>query len=294
MRVALCGLGHMGRPIADRLLGAGHELAVFNRTQSAAEPFRERGATVLDRPAAAWDHADVAITVLADDAAVTAVLTGPDGLLYAGGGAPGARTVVDMSTISPSASAALAARADEAGVAYLRAPVTGNPGVVAAGNLGIIVSGPRVSYDALEGVLRDIGPNHWVVGEGEQARVVKLALNLMIGGTSQLIAEALVMAEANDIDRAAMLEVMGGSAIGSPFVKYKTDALVADDYASTFTAVGLDKDLRLALDCANAVDVPLPVTALVRQLVRGCIGQGMGDDDMMVLLPRLRREAGRP
>ena len=89
-----------------------------------------------------------------------------------------------------------------------------------------------------------------------------------------------------------MLEVMGGSAVGSPFVKYKTAALVADDYASTYTATGLYKDLALALECANGAGVSLPITALVQQLVQGCIAQGMGDLDLMALLPRMRREAG--
>jgi 3-hydroxyisobutyrate dehydrogenase-like beta-hydroxyacid dehydrogenase len=174
----------------------------------------------------------------------------------------------------------------------LRSPVTGNPAVVAAGNLGVIVSGPRDSYERIEQLLRDVGPNHFYVGPAEQARVVKLAVNLMIGGTSELMAEALVMAERNEIDRATMLAEMGGSVVGSPFVKYKTEALIADDYASTFTTEGLYKDLALALQCANETGVPLPVTALVQQLVQGCISQGMGDIDFMSLLPRLRREAG--
>ena len=197
-----------------------------------------------------------------------------------------------MSTIGIPTSERIAKRADECGAAYLRSPVTGNPAVVAAGNLGLIVSGPRDAYQAVEDVLRDIGPNHFYVGPAEQARVVKLAINLMIAGTSELIAEALVMAERNDIDRAQMLEVMGGSVVGSPFVKYKTEALIADDYASTFTTEGLYKDIALALECANAVGVPLPIGALVQQLVQGCISQGMGDIDFMSLLPRLRREAG--
>jgi 3-hydroxyisobutyrate dehydrogenase-like beta-hydroxyacid dehydrogenase len=286
MRISVLGLGHMGAPIADRLIDAGHDVAVWNRTEAAAEPFAERGAAVLAAPRDAWEHGDVALTMLADDRAVAAVL---GGLLAEG---RDGRTAIEMSTISVAGSAELARRAGKAGVAYVRAPVSGNPSVVKAGSLGIIVSGPREAYDAVEPALRDIGPNHFYVGPDEQARVVKLGLNLMIGGTSQLIAEALVMAERNDIDRAAMLEVMGGSAIGSPFVRYKTDALVADDYASTFTATGLYKDLALALRCANDVQVPLPVTALVQQLVQGCIGQGMGDDDLMCLLPRLRREAG--
>jgi 3-hydroxyisobutyrate dehydrogenase len=295
VKVSLLGLGRMGGAIADRLLEAGHELAVWNRTESTCEPFVERGAAHLDRPADAWRHGDVVITMLAHDAAVEAVFLGKEGLLPADDSTRsngGPRTAVDMSTIGLPSSERIAQRADAAGTAFLRSPVTGNPAVVAAGNAGLIVSGPRESYERAEQLLRDIGPNHFYVGAAEQARVVKLAVNLMIGGTSQLIAEALVMAERNDIDRATMLEVMGGSVVGSPFVKYKTEALIADDYASTFTTHGLYKDLALALQCANDTRVPLPVTALVQQLLQGCISQGMGDIDFMSLLPRLRREAG--
>jgi 3-hydroxyisobutyrate dehydrogenase-like beta-hydroxyacid dehydrogenase len=279
----------MGSAIAERLIGGGHAVAVWNRTASAAGPFAERGATPLARPSDAWDHGDVAIVMVAGTDAVEAVLAGPGGLL-ADGRAGG--TAIDMSTISLAGSQRLAAHAADAGIAFLRAPVSGNPSVVAAGSLGIVVSGPRDAFDATRPLLGDIGPHVFHVGPGDEARVVKLGLNLMLAGTAELMAEALVLAERHGIDRATMLEVMGGSAMGSPFVKYKTAALVADDYASTFSARGLHNDVGLALDCAGDADVPLPVTALVEQLLQGCIASGMGDIDLMALLPRLRREAG--
>jgi 3-hydroxyisobutyrate dehydrogenase-like beta-hydroxyacid dehydrogenase len=285
----MLGLGRMGTAIAERLLGAGHELAVWNRTTATADPFVERGAVRLERPTDAWGHGDVALTMLLNDDAVEAVYLGDGGLVE---GETTGQTAVDMSTVSVPISARVAERVGQAGGAFLRSPVTGNPSVVAAGNLGLIVSGPRDAYDAVQDVLRDVGPNHFYVGAGEQSRVVKLAINLMLAGTSELIAEALVMAERNDIERADMLEVIGGSVMGSPFVKYKTDALIADDYTSTFTSEGMYKDLQLALENANAVGVPLPIGALVQQLLQGCIAQGMGDIDFMALLPRLRREAG--
>ena len=289
MKVSLLGLGLMGAAMADRLLDAGHELAVWNRTPSRCDAHVERGALRLERPADAWKHGDLAITMLLNNEAVDAVYLGDDGLLATEGAD---RTAVDMSTIGVPVSQRIAERADERGTAFLRSPVTGNPAVVAAGNLGLIISGPRSAYDACEAVLRDIGPNHFHVGAAEQSRVVKLAINLMIAGTSELIAEALVMAERNDIERADMLEVMCGSVMGSPFVKYKADALIADDYESTFTTAGMYKDLALALENANSVGVPLPIGALVQQLVQGAIAQGMGEIDFMSLLPRLRREAG--
>lgn len=288
MRVAVLGLGRMGAPIAERLEKAGHELSVWNRSRGPADAFAERGLRVLDRPRDAWGHADVCITMLSDGPAVEAVTLGEDGLVA--GEASG--TLVDMSTIGADTSARVGQECERQGVSFLRAPVSGNPSVVAAGNLGIMVSGPRDAFDRLDETLRDIGPNVFYVGGGEESRIVKLALNLMIGGTAQLMAEALVLAEKHGIDRATMLEVMGGSAAGSPFVKYKTDALVADDYSSTFSSSLLYKDLALALQAAHEVGAPLPVTAVTQQLVEACIATGLADADFTALLPRLRREAG--
>jgi 3-hydroxyisobutyrate dehydrogenase len=308
MRVAVLGLGRMGAPIARRLLEAGHELSVWNRSAAATRPFAERGARALARPADAFRSTDVCITMLADGPAVEAVTLGDDGVLAgaagdrppdapgtAGYGPPGARgprVLVDMSTIAADTSAKIAAECERHGVAFLRAPVTGNPSVVVAGNLGIIVSGPRAEFDRLAGVLRDVGPNLFYVGPSEEARIVKLALNLMIAGTAELISEALVLTEKHGIGRGEMLTVMGGSAVGSPFVKYKTDALVADDYTSTFSARLMHKDLTLALETAERAGVPLPTTALTRDLIEQCIAGGMGELDFMALLPRLRGEAG--
>jgi 3-hydroxyisobutyrate dehydrogenase-like beta-hydroxyacid dehydrogenase len=278
----------MGAPIADRLEQAGHELSVWNRSPGRTERFADRGVHVLRTPPEAWERADVCVTMLADGPAVEAVTLGENGLLTRD--ADG--VLVDMSTIGADSSARVAEECERRGVSFLRAPVTGNPSVIVAGNLGIIVSGPKEVFDRLAGTLQDIGPNVFHVGAAEEARIVKLALNLMIGGTAQLMAEALVLAEKYGIDRGKMLEVMGGSAAGSPFVKYKTDALMADDYTSTFSSSLLFKDLALALEAGHQVAAPLPVTALTQQLVQGCMAMGMADDDFMALFPRLRREAG--
>ena len=205
MRVSLLGLGNMGTPIAERLERSGHELSVWNRSPGAIEPFVGRGIQALDQPAQAWEHADVAITMLSDGDAVEDVVIGPGGLLDA------TRTglVIDMSTISDRTSAHVAAECARHGGALLAAPVTGNPSVVVAGNLGIIVSGPRHEFERVREMLADIGPNVMYVGEAHEARIVKLALNLMLGGTTQLLAEALVLGEKHGIERSAMLGVIG-------------------------------------------------------------------------------------
>jgi len=221
---------------------------------------------------------------------VNAVTLGSGGLLS--GAVPAGRVLADMSTISPPASARIAQAADDARVGYLRAPVSGNPSVVAAGNLGIIVSGEPDTYERLRPMLADIGPRIFYLGDGEQARVAKLALNLMIGGTTQLLAEALVLGERSGIARAELLEVIAGSAIGSPYVDYKRQALSDGDFRSTFTARLLHKDLTLALAVGHDASVPLPATALVTQLVQSVIAQGWGELDLAALIPALERAAG--
>jgi 3-hydroxyisobutyrate dehydrogenase-like beta-hydroxyacid dehydrogenase len=289
MKVALLGLGAMGAAIARRLEAAGVvELTVYNRSPAPLGEFRERGVATAPTPREAAGSADVAITMLADGRAVEAVALGHDGVL---GAAPGA--LIDMSTIDIATSLRLAERAAAAGVAYLRAPVSGNPSVVAAGNLTILVSGDARTYERTRGVLEAIGPTLFHLGDGEQARVMKLALNLMVAGTTELLAEALVLGEASGLQRAQMLDVIGASAVGSPFVRYKSGPLAAEDFTSTFSARLMHKDLRLVAGSADDAGVPLPVTALVQQLVQACIGAGMGELDFSVLVPRLEREAGR-
>jgi 3-hydroxyisobutyrate dehydrogenase len=286
MQVAVLGLGKMGEAIARRLLDAGHELAVWNRTAERASGLAAAGARVLSSPREAWAAAEVCVTMVLDDRALVDVTD--ELFLEPREGA----VLADMSTVSPGASRQVAEAAAAAGVAYLRAPVSGNPSVVEAGNLGIMVSGDEEVFGRMEALLREIGPNVFYVGPGEEARVLKLALNLMIAGNAQLIAEALVLGEANGLDRAKMLEVMGASAAGSPFVKYKSAALVQDDYTATFTGYAMWKDLTMALAAAHDAHAPLPVTATIQQLLEGSIGSGWGELDLMALLPRLRREAG--
>jgi 3-hydroxyisobutyrate dehydrogenase-like beta-hydroxyacid dehydrogenase len=281
LTVGLIGLGNMGTAFAERLLDAGHELVVMNRTPSKAAPLEARGAAVATSYAALTERVDVVITSLADDDALDDVAAG---LLAAA--KPGT-VLVDTSTVSPAASARVAAGAEAASVPYLRAPVSGNPTVVRAGALSFIVSGPSETVARVEPILLAIGATVYRVGNAEEARVVKLAINLMIGGLAQLMAEALVLGEASGVSRAALLEVMGGSAAGAPFVRYKTDALLADDYSATFTTALMAKDLDLIIGAAGEADVELPVATELREIVRAAIEAGYADDDFMALFPFL-------
>lgn len=287
MAVAVVGLGQMGTAFAERLLDAGHEVLVANRTPGRVAALVERGATEVGVEEV-WSKADVCVVSVADSQALLAVALGADGLV--GTFATG-KTLIDMSTVSAEASAEVAEAAAAVGVRYLRAPVSGNPFVVRAGNLTILASGEEATFEECRDVLSAIGPNLFYLGTGEVARVVKLALNLMVAGTAQLLAECIALSEANGVDRARLLEVVGGSVVGSPFVKVKTGPLLENNYASTFTTRLMQKDLRLILECAAAVGQPLPVSALVAQLLQDASDRGMGDLDFMALLPSLEQAA---
>src|SRR3954452_18962281 len=272
----------MGTAIAERLLAAGYELAVHNRSPAKAERLREAGAKVFETAGGLAEAVNVVLTSLANDEALESVAAA-----IASTARPGT-LLVDLSTVSPAASARVAALADEASLLYLRAPVSGNPSVVQAGNLTFIASGPREALARAEPTLLAIGRAIHEVGEGEQARVVKLAINLVIGGLAELMAEALVLSEASGVSRAALLETMGDSAAGAPFVKYKTEPLLRDDYSATFTTRLMEKDVDLILEAAGAAGVRLPLAEEIRHVVRSAIRAGYGDDDFIALFAHLR------
>jgi 3-hydroxyisobutyrate dehydrogenase-like beta-hydroxyacid dehydrogenase len=277
----------MGTAVAERLLGAGYALVVFNRTTQKADALAEQGAEVAETAAELLERAEVIVTSLANDEAFEAVAAE---VVHAA--RPGT-VLVDLSTVSPAASARVASLAEETSLEYLRAPVSGNPTVVRAGNLSFMVSGPREALDRVEPVLLAVGPTIHYVGEGEQARVVKLAINLMIAGLAQLMSEALVLGEAAGVSRETLLEVMGSSAVGAPFVKYKTEPLLRDDFSATFTTALMEKDIDLVLDVAEEAGLELPVASEMKTLLRAAIDAGYADDDFMALYLHLRSASGQ-
>jgi 3-hydroxyisobutyrate dehydrogenase-like beta-hydroxyacid dehydrogenase len=272
----------MGTAFAERLLDGGYDLLVYNRTAGKADPLAARGAAVADTVEELAERVDVVLTSLPNDEALESVAEEVVGAMRPNG------VLVDLSTVSPGASARVAGLAEEASVAYLRAPVSGNPTVVRSGNLSFIVSGPREALDRVEPVLKTIGPTVHYVGDAEQARIVKLALNLMIAGLAQLMSEALVLAEASDVSRQDLLETMGSSAVGAPFVKYKTEPLLHDDFSATFTTALMEKDIDLILDAAKQAGLELPVAQEMKSLLRATAQAGYADDDFMALYLRQR------
>ena len=275
------GTGRMGYAIATRLLEAGCDIAVYNRTRAKAEPLSELGAKVVDTPADLADR-DIVFTMVAGSEDFQAVVLGDDGLLANPDLAPGA--IVDSSTVSPEASAEVRAETDARGVSLLAAPVSGNPSVVDAGKLTLVVSGPKDTWEAARPYLELFGAGATYVGEGDVARLVKICHNLMLGVVAQSLAEVTVLAEKGGVSRAAFLEFLNKSVMGSMFTRYKTPAIVNLDFTPTFTPALLYKDFHLGFEAAEEHGVPMPVAAAAQQAVQALMGFGYEDTDFMALL----------
>jgi 3-hydroxyisobutyrate dehydrogenase and related beta-hydroxyacid dehydrogenases len=280
-RVGWIGTGRMGAPMAERLARAGIDLTAWNRTPSKAVPLERHGAGVCDA-IADLRCKDVVFTMVSASADLEQVLVGEGGLLADREHVPG--IVIDCSTVSTETSAAMRKACVERGVGFLAAPVSGNGKVVRAGLLSLVVSGARETYDSVEHLLRHIGRAVTYVGEGEAARLVKIAHNLMLGVVTQTLAEITVLAEKGGVPRHAFLEFLNNSVMGSMFTRYKSPAFVHLDYAPTFTPPLLRKDFDLGLAAARALDVPMPLTALTAQLVQASVGTGRTGEDFAILL----------
>ncbi len=280
--------GRMGFAMAKRLLAAGHEVSVYNRTRSKVEPLAALGAKVVDSLCELRGLDIVFTTVSASDDLI-AVCTGPDGLL-ANNASP--KLIVDCSSVSEEASSQVRAAAAKLGTEMLAAPVSGNAKVVAAGKLTIVASGPRQSFDIAEPYLHALGVGVTYVGEGELARMVKICHNLLLGITAQALAEITVLAEKGGVKRSAFLEFINNSVMGSQFSRYKTPAFVNLDWTPTFTPVLLRKDLDLGLKAAKELDVPLPVTKTARGEVDKLVQAGHTDCDFAILIDQAASSAG--
>jgi 3-hydroxyisobutyrate dehydrogenase-like beta-hydroxyacid dehydrogenase len=280
----------MGLALATRLLEAGCDVAVYNRTRAKAEPLAELGATIVDSPAELADR-DIVFTVLAGPSDFKQVLIGREGLLSVDGRNPG--VVVDATTISAEASATVRAEAEKRGAALLAAPVSGNPKVVAAGRLTMVTSGPERAHEAALPYLRVLaGGGVTYVGDGERARLVKVCHNLLLGIISQSLAEILVLGEKGGVSRAAMMEFLNNSVLGSTFTRYKTPAYVNLDFSPTFTPPLLLKDFDLGHEAARELGVPMPVAAAAQQVVQALIGNGYTDVDFAALIELEAKASG--
>ena len=226
------------------------------------------------------------------DADLEAVISGEGGLLTGAGDGDVPKIIIDSSTVSLESSARIRAVVEGCGAQFLAAPVSGNPKVIAAGKLTVAASGPRAAFDAAEPLLAQFGRGVTYVGEGEAARLVKIAHNVFLGVVIQSLTEITVLAERGGVSRAAFLDFLNDSVLGSTFTRYKTPALVNLDFHPTFTNVLLRKDLQLGLSAGKQLGVPMPLAAAADMLVAQAIGAGYTEDDFATLVLEQARRSG--
>jgi 3-hydroxyisobutyrate dehydrogenase-like beta-hydroxyacid dehydrogenase len=287
-RLGWLGTGRMGIALIRRLLAAGCDVTVSNRTRAKAEPLAAHGAKIADSAAGLGGTDIVFITVGTSQDLVNAV-TGPSGLLSAD---QVPSIVIDCSTVSAEVSEQVREELAARGSELLAAPVMGNPKVAEVGRLTFAVSGGRSAYDRVQPYLDILGAGATYVGEGELARTVKLCHNLFLGVVTQSLAEVTVLAEKSGISRQALLACLNKSVLGSTFSGYKTPAFVNLDFHPTFTSTLLRKDFDLGLAAARQHEVPMPIASAVHQLVQSLVGNGFGEDDFATLLLLQARSAG--
>jgi len=264
------GAGRMGIPMAERLIKAGYDVTIWNRTRAKAEPLQKIGGKLVDHLCELKD-VDVLFSIVATGKDVQEVLYGNNGVCSQGGKVP--PTVVDCSTIAVEESAAIRDKLKQLGADFVAAPVSGNAKVIKAGKLSAVVSGEEAACKAVMPLIEAFAPRGVsYVGEGELARVCKIAHNVMLGVIIENLIEMTLLTNKMGVPRHAWLAFLNNSAMGSMFTRYKSPALVNCDWTTTFTPELLRKDLDLGLELGREMDVPLPVTAAAREVLQSHFG----------------------
>ena len=279
----------MGGNMAELLIAKGHKVTGYNRTASKAEWLVKKGMTLAASPKAVAQAADVIFVMVTNSAADEAVMNGPDGLLAAMG--PG-KIVVDMSTVSPAVSKALAAKVREKGGDMVDAPVSGSIITLQQGKLSVMVGGTKATFDKIKPILDDIGPKVTHVGDNGLALVMKIASNLSLCVQMLAFSEGVLLAEKSGISRATAVEVLTHSAIASPMVVYRGPFVLQMPEEAWFNVNMMQKDMMLAMELGRQVDVPLPTTAVANEFLTAARAMGLVEEDFATVFKVLATMAG--
>jgi len=270
-KIGWIGIGRMGFPMAERLLKAGHKVAIWNRTRAKAEPLAGAGGQIVGQPTDLAE-VDVLFSIVSTGKDLEEVLFGANGVATGRNGKLPS-IVVDCSTIGVEESAAIRRQLSEHGSAFVCAPVSGNAKVIKAGRLSAVVSGPDAACKTVMPLIEAFAPQGVsYVGEGELARICKIAHNVMLGVVIENLIEITLLANKMGVPRHAFLAFMNNSVMGSMFTRYKSPALVNLDWTTTFTPELLRKDIDLGLSLGREWDVPMPVTAATREVLQSHFG----------------------
>ena len=288
-KIGWIGVGKMGNPMSRNLIKAGYPLTVFDIAPAAMNALVENGAKVANSAAEAAADADVIISMIPDDRALEDVSMGPKGVFK---GIGTNATYIDMSTVSPIVSVRVSKEAEKKGIKYLRAPVSGSTETAEKAALTIMASGPKEAYEKCEDILKSLGQKIFNVGEGDEARYMKLLVNMMVGITSAMTAEALIFGKKGGLDWHQMIDTINNSVIASPLIGYKAQLLKDRDYSPAFTVTQMAKDFDLALETGRAMDIPMPISALTRQLYGSMKATEKGEFDYFGLVALFEEMAG--
>jgi 3-hydroxyisobutyrate dehydrogenase len=283
------GLGVMGSAIVRRLLAAGHDVTVWNRTREKAEPLLAEGARWADTPRAVAGTSEIVFTMVTNTDAVRAVTEGDDGILAALGAG---RIYVDMSTASPANTRALAEQVAAAGAEMLDSPVSGTSITVEQGKASLMVGGSDDAFARAKPVLEAIGPRVIHVGPSGTAVTMKIAVNLSLAVQMLAFSEGVLLAEKSGISREKAVEVMLASVIASPMVAYRGPLVLGHPDEVWFDCHMMQKDMNLALELGRQLEVPLPTTAVTNELLSAANGMGIGERDFAVLFDVLAALSG--
>jgi 3-hydroxyisobutyrate dehydrogenase-like beta-hydroxyacid dehydrogenase len=278
--IGFVGLGAMGSRVAARLLDAGNELNVSNRTRAKAESLIGRGARWCESPREAAEASEIVFSMVTDDAALDAIASGPDGILA---GLQAGDAYVDMSTVSPHASQELAGQVQQLGAQMLDAPVSGSIPQAESGTLAIFVGGSEDVFATVEPLLREAGETVTRVGGNGQGLLLKLAVNISLAVQVLAFSEGLLLAERGGIEPRLAAEVMGSSSIASPMLKARIPLLLDLPEHAWFDVALMAKDIRLAREAATKLAIPLPSAAVAEEMLAAAQRLGYAHRDLAAL-----------
>ena len=280
-QVGFVGLGIMGRPMARNLLRAGYELVVHNRSRGKVEGLAEEGASVADNPKEVAESCETVITMLSDSPQVEEVLAGENGVFE---GVWEGALLVDMSTISPVVAKELAAEARERGASMLDAPVSGGEPGAEAGTLSIMVGGSVEDFDRAKPLFDVMGETVVHVGESGTGQVVKACNQIVVALTIEAVSEALVLGSKAGVDPAKVIEVLSGGMAGNKVMEVRGEKFLKHEFDPGFKIELHRKDLGIALAAGREYGVPLPVAAVVDQVLEALVAKGLGGKDHSAIL----------
>ena len=289
IKIGWIGTGKMGGPMSCNIMTAGGQVTVFDPVPENVAGVVAAGGTAAASNVALAADSEIVFSMIPNDAVLRFVTLGEAGILAVM--KPGS-IYVDMSTVSPEVSAEVSAAAEAAGIAYLRAPVSGSIALAEVGKLTIMVSGPAAAYERCEPIFDAMGAQNFYLGDGDKARYLKLVINLLVGTTGAVLAEALTLGRKGGLDWNQMIDVIGVSAAASPYIQYNVAPLKARDFTPQFTTEQMVKDSRLISEAGHAAGVPLAIGEAMLATFEQTIEAGYGGENLTAAIKMIEAKSG--